>query len=92
MAIALPMSSQSIVYPLSFEMGQTEEKITIKWFWVTTDGKKYRNNRGFVHNAWDVTCSCGWESRTGGAIKASVQRDVDSHKIFVHNYTFEMGA
>lgn len=29
---------------------------------------------------WDASCSCGWESRTGGATKASVQRDVDDHK------------
>lgn len=70
----------------------TEEKITIKWFWVTTDGKKYRNNRGFVHNAWDVTCSCGWESRSGGAIKASMIREVEAHKLFVHNYTWKIGA
>lgn len=31
--------------------------------------------------AWDVTCSCGqWESRTGGATHASVQRDLDDHR------------
>lgn len=70
----------------------TDTKIQIKWFAVDINGNKSRNNRGFISRGWDVTCSCGWESRTGGAIKASVQRDVDSHKIFVHNYTFEMGA
>lgn len=64
----------------------TAEKVTIKWFYVY-DGKKYRNVKGLISNAWDVTCSCGWESRTGGAIKASVQRSVDDHKYFVHNYT-----
>lgn len=70
----------------------TEEKITIKWFWVTTDGKKYRNTKGFVHNAWDVECSCGWKTYTGGAIKASVTRDVEAHKLFVHNYTWKVSA
>jgi hypothetical protein len=65
----------------------TAEKVTIKWFWVAADGTKIRNNKGFIHFAWDATCSCGWESRTGGAIKASVQRSVDDHKYFVHNYT-----
>jgi hypothetical protein len=64
----------------------TKEKITIKWFWIALDGSKYRNNKGFIHNAWDATCSCGWESKTGGAIKASVKRDVDRHKRLDHGY------
>lgn len=67
----------------------TNEKVTIKWFWVASDGSKFRNNRGFIGNAWDATCSCGWESRTGGAIKASVQRDVETHKIVEHNYAYQ---
>lgn len=33
---------------------------------------------------WDATCECGWQSRTGGATKASVQRDVWNHKLDVH--------
>jgi hypothetical protein len=66
----------------------TTEKVQIKWFAVLSDKSKMRNNKGFIHNAWDVECSCGWESRTGGAIKASVARDVDKHKLFVHNYEF----
>jgi hypothetical protein len=33
---------------------------------------------------WDATCECGWQSHTGGAIKASVQRDVWNHKLDVH--------
>ena len=67
----------------------TKEKITIKWFWVTTGGTKYRNSKGFIHNAWDVVCSCGWESRSGGAIKASIQRDVDRHKWLSHDYEWD---
>ena len=30
---------------------------------------------------YDVTCSCGWESRTGGAIRAYVQKEVYWHKM-----------
>lgn len=30
---------------------------------------------------WDVECSCGWESRTGGATKTSVQLDLDTHRL-----------
>jgi hypothetical protein len=29
---------------------------------------------------WDVTCSCGWESRTGGAIQSYVQSCIDDHR------------
>lgn len=67
----------------------TAEKVTIKWFYVTPDGQKYRNIKGLISWAWDATCSCGWESRSGGAIKASVQRSVDDHKSFEHNYKWE---
>ena len=70
----------------------TNEKVQIKWFAIFADGSKMRNNQGFVHNAWDVTCSCGWESRSGGAIKASMIREVEAHKLFVHNYTWKIGA
>jgi hypothetical protein len=66
----------------------TDTKINIKWFSVDTNGNKFRNNKGFISNGWDATCSCGWESKTGGAIKASVQNDVENHKLFTHNYTW----
>ena len=33
---------------------------------------------------WDVACSCGWESRTGGAIEASVRRAVEDHRWDAH--------
>ncbi len=71
---------------------ETDQKVTIKWFAVLHDGSKMRNVRGFQHNAWDVECSCGWESKTGGAIKASVVRDVEAHKYSEHNYTWKVGA
>ena len=29
---------------------------------------------------YDVECSCGWKSRTGGAIKRSVQDALDDHR------------
>ena len=70
----------------------TDTKVTIKWFAIFTDGSKMRNNQGFQHDAWDATCSCGWESKTGGAIKAAVIRDVEAHKIFAHDYSWKVGA
>jgi hypothetical protein len=67
----------------------TKEKVQIKWFWVANDGTKIRNNQGFIHYAWDATCSCGWATNTGGAIKASVQRDVEKHKWLDHDYEWD---
>ena len=67
----------------------TDTKVQIKWFAVLHDGSKMRNSQGFVHNAWDVECSCGWKTSTGGAIKASVLRDVLAHKRFEHNYKWD---
>jgi hypothetical protein len=70
----------------------TTEKITIKWFAILSDGSKMRMNRGFIHNAFDVTCSCGWETSTGGAVRSYIQDKVDLHKVYVHNYTRNFGA
>jgi hypothetical protein len=70
----------------------TDQKVQIKWFAIFSDGSKMRNSQGFVHNAWDVECSCGWATHTGGAIKASVLRDVWAHKRFEHNYQIVWAA
>ena len=67
----------------------TTEKVSIQWFAVLSDGSKMRNNAGFVHNAWDVVCSCGWESKTGGAIKSSLKETVEAHKWSEHNYAWQ---
>ena len=66
----------------------TTETVKIQWFAVMHDGSKMRNNKGFICNAWDVKCSCGWESTTGGAIKAAVLREVEAHKWDAHDYTW----
>jgi hypothetical protein len=31
--------------------------------------------------SWEATCSCGWQTRTGGALKTYVGRQVRRHKI-----------
>jgi len=64
----------------------TEEKVTIQWFAVLSDGSKMRNTKGFSHYAWEVKCSCGWETKTGGAIKACIAKEVWEHKYFHHDY------
>jgi hypothetical protein len=68
----------------------TNEKVTIQWFAVLSDGSKVRNNAGFQHNAWEVKCSCGWETATGGAVRSYIKNEVDKHKRFDHNYEWAM--
>lgn len=68
----------------------TKEKVAIKWFAVLHDGSQVRNNKGFIHNAWDVTCSCGWKTSTGGALRSHIEEEVWNHKFHEHNYrTFD---
>ena len=42
------------------------------------------------YRAFDAKCDCGWESKTGGAIKASVTNSVNDHKFYDHNYKYEL--
>lgn len=55
-------------------------KPSIKWFAVW--GKeRFPREKSMRGNAWDATCSCGWDSATGGAIEASVKRSVADHRL-----------
>lgn len=52
----------------------------IQWYVIPDGGKRMphtTNMRG--RWGWDATCSCGWDSRTGGATKRSVKRAVADH-------------
>ena len=55
------------------------------WVWAYgADGQRPQKLRhtSKMRGAWgyDATCSCGnWESRTGGATRTSVERDVWDH-------------
>jgi hypothetical protein len=69
----------------------TTEKIQIKWF-VYSGSEKMPYTGGIGFRAWDASCSCGWQSSTGGAIRASVLREVNEHKTFVHGYSYKAGA
>ena len=65
----------------------TAEKVIIKWFAVSMGERipATKSMRGTW--GWDATCSCGWDSKTGGAIRSSVEQDVRLHKIMEHDYT-----
>jgi hypothetical protein len=65
----------------------TSEKVAIKWFGVSQDVRVPANATMRGTWGWDAVCSCGWDSCTGGAIRSSVESDVQMHKIMEHNYS-----
>ena len=65
------------------DTAQTTHRIT--WF-VWAGGEKIRRTAS-MRGQWghDAACTCGWETKTGGATRRSVQDDVDLHKWEVAN-------
>lgn len=59
----------------------------IKWFvWAVGNGRKEKlPHTASMRGTWgyDAECSCGWQSRTGGAVKRSVENMVADHKLEV---------
>lgn len=64
------------------------EKVTIKWFVWSGDVKMPYESSMRGRWGWDATCSCGWETRTGGAVRSSVLQAVQDHKKYEHNYEY----
>ncbi len=58
------------------------KKHFIKWF-VYAGGTKIRHE-STMRGAWgyDVECSCGWTTRTGGATLSAMRHEVRLHKIY----------
>lgn len=57
----------------------------IRWYVYTGGPNNERiprqaSMRGRWPAGYDVTCSCGWESRTGGAVQSYVRQLVWEHK------------
>jgi len=74
---------------MSTKLVPTTTKANIKWF-VYAGNEKIRYNKT-MRGVWgyDATCSCGWESKTGGAIRSSVEAEVYAHKRFDHEYEWQ---
>lgn len=56
----------------------------IAWRW--TVGGEWRNGqpyRGVVGAGFDVTCTCGWASRTGGAVRVRIEEAISDHRFEV---------
>ena len=75
---------------MSTKLVPTTTKANIKWF-VYSAGEKIRRNatmRG-SWDGWDATCSCGWETKTGGGVRSWIEQEVYSHKRFDHGYEWQ---
>lgn len=64
----------------------TTAKHTIKYWVYAHDGlggvEKMRHSNTMRGNwGWDATCSCGWETRSGGALQSYIKREVWWHKL-----------
>lgn len=62
----------------------TRESVNIKW-WVVQDGQRFRHESTMRGKwAFEATCACGWDSKTGGAVRSAVRQDVSDHKFYGH--------
>jgi hypothetical protein len=62
--------------------GATPISHRITW-WVWVGSEKIRRTAS-MRGTWgyDATCSCGWETRTGGAVKRHITDEIYFHKLF----------
>ena len=69
----------------------TDQKVTIKWF-VYSMGEKLPRTAS-MRGSWDgydFVCSCGYQSKTGGAVKSYVTEMLEKHKRLEHNYEWKI--
>ena len=57
-----------------------DHKIT---WWVWAGSEKIRRTAS-MRGTWgyDATCSCGWETHTGGAIRSYIESEIRLHRLF----------
>lgn len=58
----------------------------ITW-WVVVDGERIKHT-STMRGHWpgyDATCTCGWDTRTGGAVRNYIRHEVWSHKWSARN-------
>lgn len=56
---------------------------SIRWWGVLPDGERVPRNRHMNGGdwGWDATCSCGWDSRSGGMIQERIREAIADHKL-----------
>jgi hypothetical protein len=56
----------------------------IAW-WVYVGRERIRRT-STMRGRWsyDATCSCGWDTHTGGAVRSYIEREIWTHKYIDH--------
>jgi hypothetical protein len=69
----------------------TTEKVQIKLF-VYSMGEKMPHTSSMRGNwGFDFVCSCGYESKTGGAVRSWINEAIQKHKWLDHDYSWKVG-
>jgi len=68
----------------------TTEKVQIKLFVYAGDEKVRHTSHMAGEWGWDFECSCGYQSKTGGAIRSYIQNQIKEHKLYTHEYTYQV--
>ena len=57
----------------------------ITW-WVYAGSDRIRRT-ATMRGQWsyDATCTCGWDTRTGGAVRSYIEREIYFHKLLDHS-------
>jgi hypothetical protein len=64
----------------------TEVKPPAKITWFVYAGRERIRHTATMRGRWgyDATCTCGWDSHTGGAVLSYVRQVVWEHKVIDH--------
>jgi hypothetical protein len=65
--------------------GIPAEPVKISWWAIPQSGERMPRQDSMRGTwGWDASCSCGWDSRTGGAVFRCVRQMVNEHKLVEH--------
>jgi hypothetical protein len=62
-------------------MAKTEKSHQARWFVYAGSERIPHTSRMRGQWGYDVECSCGWKTRTGGAVRSYVQTELDIHRL-----------
>jgi hypothetical protein len=64
----------------------TNDKVKIEIFVYAGDEKIRHTSNMRGEWGYDFKCSCGFETKTGGAIYSYIREQIKDHKIYDHGY------
>lgn len=76
------LPDQPLSTPLPASAPTPGTRHAIRWWAYAADGERVRRTSDMKdkHYKWDATCSCGWDSATGGDTMTNVDKLAQEHK------------